>query len=104
MSDLKYCDKENGCPYYLPIKCSDGSCAESESKCPEKPICSEGKKLCPDGSCLSQSVVCPSLMGCPTDTPFKCANGECINPKKQHAQYLPVIQVYLINASMELVF
>ena len=82
MSDLKYCDKENGCPYYLPIKCSDGSCAESESKCPEKPICSEGKKLCPDGSCLSQSVVCPSLMGCPTDTPFKCANGECINPKK----------------------
>ena len=79
MSDASFCDKDNGCPFNLPIRCSDGSCAESATNCPEKPKCEAGKKLCPDGSCLGQNVVCPSEMGCPIDTPFRCANGECIN-------------------------
>ena len=82
MSDPSFCDKDNGCPFNLPIKCSDGSCAETSEKCPEKPTCETGKKLCPDGSCLAQNVVCPSETGCPSDTPFRCANGECINLKK----------------------
>ena len=82
MSDEKFCDRDNGCPFNLPIKCSDGSCAEAESKCPPKPTCEAGKKLCPDGSCLPQNVVCPANTGCPIDTPFRCANGECINLRK----------------------
>ena len=82
MSDETFCDKDNGCPFNLPIKCSDGSCAKSENECPEKPVCATGCKLCPDGSCLANNVVCPSEIGCPVDTPFKCANGECINKRK----------------------
>ena len=82
MSDEKFCDKDNGCPFNLPIKCSDGSCAANETSCPAKPECPTGYKLCPDGSCLGNSVVCPAATGCPIDTPFRCANGECINIKK----------------------
>ena len=82
VSDEKYCDKDNGCPFNKPARCPDGSCAEDTASCPEKPTCESGYKLCPDGSCLLNNVVCPSENGCPIDTPFKCANGECINLRK----------------------
>ena len=82
VSDEKYCDKDNGCPFNLPIKCKNATCVASQEDCEVNVKCPDNTRLCDDGSCLPNTVVCPSIMGCPSDTPFRCANGECINPKK----------------------
>lgn len=83
VSDLSFCDKENGCPYNKPFKCIDGSCSLSNATCPNVTLKCPGKDvLCPDGSCAHSLNRCPNAAGCPLETPIKCTSGLCIDPTK----------------------
>ncbi|MGL4948010.1 MAG: hypothetical protein ACRC42_01320, partial [Mycoplasma sp.] len=82
VSNEKNCDLDNGCPFNKPFKCLDGKCVDDKENCVKEVNCDTNTRLCPDGSCLPFSIICPLQNGCSIDTPRKCANGTCIDPKK----------------------
>ena len=84
-SNLKYCDSANGCPYYAPSKCKDGSCESDDTICSAKKDLNipEGFQNCPDGSVIQSSISCNLSNGCPINTPQLCADKNCIDPFKQ---------------------
>ncbi len=78
--DSQYCPNRNsGCPFFLPYRCSNGSCASSYRSC-DKPVCGENEFVCNDGSCHSTEDDCTNLnaFGCP-GTKIRCVNGQCLS-------------------------
>jgi len=79
VADSQFCsDPKTGCPYNTPIKCTDGSCQASANACGPTPNCTGGQTLCPDGSC-SPSCTGLNQVGC-SNGQIKCTNGQCIDP------------------------
>lgn len=63
------------CPLNKSVKCWDGSCRESISKCPEYTACPSSMVECPDGSCAKKN--CGTPITCSRDAPFKCLDNTC---------------------------
>mmetsp|Transcript_34324 Transcript_34324/g.67594 ORF Transcript_34324/g.67594 Transcript_34324/m.67594 type:complete len:3977 (-) Transcript_34324:239-12169(-) len=76
-STVANCSSVVLCPPASPVRCFDGSCTDSVSRCAKVPLLppTETSRPCPDGSWTAGS--CPSPTQCPADTPFLCWDNSC---------------------------
>lgn len=72
---IEDCPTATICPLSKPVKCWDGSCKESITKCASFSKCPESMIECPDGSCASST--CGTLITCSVDAPYKCLDNTC---------------------------
>ena len=78
---LEDCPSLIHCPDTYPILCNDGSCRKIKSQCEfpsENTSCFDEKRIrCSDGTCANSQLLCPTLVTCPSGYE-KCWNGICM--------------------------
>lgn len=78
VADLATCTPPTGCPSGKPVLCPNGECALTASACAGGNTCLTGKVRCPSGVCAASYTDCqPTINGCPSTTPVRCADGTC---------------------------